>query len=310
MKLFSDNSKKFNYKGVFLFKSFNTNEDIYNSSFKSDYPLILNDKSELFPDPISEIISSEKEFVQCSKVTKVSILKSFVKSKRLRSLKSNLKDLNKRSSFNIGRWTEDEHMRFIEAMIKYGNDWKSVQKYIKTRSTTQARSHSQKFFIKLKSLNVIKLANPENEVTLNNFINHTKTMTETEKKSFLKVLMSLEYDEAYYDSVKLQSASHIQKLEVIESQMQCDMEYADCQFVFEKRDTPSTSINQVSSDEDINTELRNIFQISNRRKTSFDDNCMILYMNTHSERRKVSFSTSCNNGNERHFDDYINFSQT
>jgi len=35
-------------------------------------------------------------------------------------------------------------------LINYGNDWKKVQKNIQTRSSTQARSHAQKFFINVK----------------------------------------------------------------------------------------------------------------------------------------------------------------
>ena len=57
---------------------------------------------------------------------------------------------NKNSKYISGRWTINEHKKFLEAIIKYGNDWKEVQKYIGTRSSSQARSHAQKFFIKLK----------------------------------------------------------------------------------------------------------------------------------------------------------------
>jgi SHAQKYF class myb-like DNA-binding protein len=55
----------------------------------------------------------------------------------------------KESSFNTGRWQQEEHQRFIEALLKYGNDWKSVQKHVGSRSSTQARSHAQKFFVKI-----------------------------------------------------------------------------------------------------------------------------------------------------------------
>jgi hypothetical protein len=37
-------------------------------------------------------------------------------------------------------------------MILHGNHWKKVQKHIGTRSPSQARSHAQKFFIKIKKL--------------------------------------------------------------------------------------------------------------------------------------------------------------
>lgn len=55
-----------------------------------------------------------------------------------------------------GRWTKEEHTRFIEAIIKYGNDWKKVQRYVATRTSTQARSHAQKFLMKLKRCEHIK----------------------------------------------------------------------------------------------------------------------------------------------------------
>ena len=57
---------------------------------------------------------------------------------------------NKDMKFNTGRWLQEEHQKFIEAMFLYGNEWKKVQQHIKTRSSTQARSHAQKFFIRLR----------------------------------------------------------------------------------------------------------------------------------------------------------------
>jgi len=41
--------------------------------------------------------------------------------------------------------------------LKFGNEWKKVQKYVKTRSSTQARSHAQKFFFKIKKSNVLDI---------------------------------------------------------------------------------------------------------------------------------------------------------
>jgi SHAQKYF class myb-like DNA-binding protein len=54
------------------------------------------------------------------------------------------------SKYSTGRWSQEEHNKFIEAMFFYGNEWKRVQQHIKSRSSTQARSHAQKFFIRLK----------------------------------------------------------------------------------------------------------------------------------------------------------------
>ena len=47
---------------------------------------------------------------------------------------------------STGRWTHKEHLLFIEGLKIHGKDWKSVEKFIGTRTGTQIRSHAQKFF--------------------------------------------------------------------------------------------------------------------------------------------------------------------
>ena len=61
-------------------------------------------------------------------------------------------DINNNSQFHTGRWTEEEHRKFIDGILEYGNEWKKVQQIIKTRSSTQARSHAQKFFLRVKKV--------------------------------------------------------------------------------------------------------------------------------------------------------------
>ena len=58
-----------------------------------------------------------------------------------------------------GRWSKEEHNKFIEGIIKYGNDWKKIQKYVSTRTSTQARSHAQKFLLKLRNNEFLKKNN-------------------------------------------------------------------------------------------------------------------------------------------------------
>lgn len=67
---------------------------------------------------------------------------------------------NTKEKMEQGRWTNNEHRLFLEGLIKYGNEWKMVQKHIKSRSSTQARSHAQKFFIRIKK-NISNEKNPE-----------------------------------------------------------------------------------------------------------------------------------------------------
>jgi len=37
-------------------------------------------------------------------------------------------------SISFGRWTKEEHKRFIKAVKKFGKNWKLIEKYVKTRS--------------------------------------------------------------------------------------------------------------------------------------------------------------------------------
>lgn len=50
----------------------------------------------------------------------------------------------------IGRWTEQEHLLFVDAVKKYGKNWKIIEKIVRTRTPTQLRSHAQKFFSKIR----------------------------------------------------------------------------------------------------------------------------------------------------------------
>lgn len=46
--------------------------------------------------------------------------------------------------YNTGRWSAEEHKRFMKAIELYGKDWKKVQQYVGTRTSAQSRSHAQK----------------------------------------------------------------------------------------------------------------------------------------------------------------------
>jgi SHAQKYF class myb-like DNA-binding protein len=70
--------------------------------------------------------------------------------------------------YNCGRWRPQEHQRFIEAILKFGNEWKQVQKYVSTRSSSQARSHAQKFFSKLKKTNILNFDEDFNNSSIKN----------------------------------------------------------------------------------------------------------------------------------------------
>lgn len=81
-------------------------------------------------------------------------------------------------SNNEGRWTSQEHIHFIEALIKYGKNWKDIQKHVGTRTTSQARSHAQKFLYKLK---MIKNTDLNIDFTNNNIKNLYDIIQEIKK---------------------------------------------------------------------------------------------------------------------------------
>ena len=63
------------------------------------------------------------------------------------------------ASFRTGRWTKEEHIDFIKAIFKHGNNWKRVQNCILTRNSTQARSHAQKYFQRLSKILNLNIVN-------------------------------------------------------------------------------------------------------------------------------------------------------
>ena len=107
-------------------KNKNENKCLFNTNNNNNNIIINNDNNNNFITTINNNNNNNN-----------------INKKSKRKSNSNIK-------YSSGRWKEDEHKRFVEAIIKFGNDWKQVQKYVKTRSSTQARSHAQKFFIKLK----------------------------------------------------------------------------------------------------------------------------------------------------------------
>ncbi|CAM9634355.1 unnamed protein product, partial [Sphacelaria rigidula] len=43
------------------------------------------------------------------------------------------------SSKHTGRWTTNEHTRFVDATRLHGKNWKIVQQYVPTRTVVQIR---------------------------------------------------------------------------------------------------------------------------------------------------------------------------
>ena len=133
---------------------------------------VESNKKDIPQSPLFSIIKSEKNKFERTKK------KIFFKSEKINTIIKNGKEspnANKKIiKFNvtnnidgndlisyygknlIGKWKNDEHQRFIEGVKKYGNDWSLVQKYVRTRTIIQIRSHAQKFMKKLKKLKIFE----------------------------------------------------------------------------------------------------------------------------------------------------------
>jgi len=53
-------------------------------------------------------------------------------------------EIDKAENYQAGKWTKEEHIRFMDAFNTYGKNWKKIQECVGTRTITQVRSHAQK----------------------------------------------------------------------------------------------------------------------------------------------------------------------
>ena len=115
-------------------------EKNYNSR-KSNGIQNKNEKNEIFI--VKNYLASRKLDLKDSKV-------KFITKK---SFNERTECKNKSSDnfiSNEGRWSEEEHEKFLNGIVIYGINWKKVKTLIETRTNMQVRSHAQKFFYKMK----------------------------------------------------------------------------------------------------------------------------------------------------------------
>ena len=96
---------------------------------------------------------------------------------------------------------EDGYMKsilnFIESFVNYGKNWKTIQKYIGTRSCKQIISHAQKFLLRLKELNTDKYCfnlrknNIKSLSDVINLISRNNKTNKSNKEYLIDILIAL-----------------------------------------------------------------------------------------------------------------------
>jgi len=64
------------------------------------------------------------------------------KPKKSTQLVRRQSSISSQQAIKQGRWTKEEHFRFLEALKLFGKEWRKVQQHVSTRTSTQARSHA------------------------------------------------------------------------------------------------------------------------------------------------------------------------
>ena len=147
---------------------------------------------------------SNKEEVNSEVKSNILVVPPLKKVQKPKKLKIK-KDLDDR--FTNGRWKLEEHQRFIKAIILYGNEWKKVEEYVGTRSSTQARSHAQKFFEKMKMANLVDINFDFEKKSSIKSLHLTLKEMEKGNKEMLKELNNLAFERKNSKKKKISSFS-------------------------------------------------------------------------------------------------------
>lgn len=190
-----------------IFQSSNNIFGIYNNFTEElalPIPTCTLQNNQLLSLTNEKIGKIEKDKFGKKKIKSINKEKKVKKEKVSKEEKEKIKKQRvKNGDFNNGRWTEDEHRRFIESILKYGNEWRKVEKYIGTRSSTQARSHAQKFFEKMKLANLIdECIDLDNKTSIKSLHETLKLMEKEKYLSAVQVLNLIPNEEKKKNSPK------------------------------------------------------------------------------------------------------------
>lgn len=190
-----------------------------------------------------------------------------IKREKQKMIKINLRNClkRKRSVYNIGRWSEEEHRRFIEAILKFGNEWKNVQRHIKTRSSTQSRSHSQKFFLKIQNYDMFDFKGKKPGISALNDI--TQNLDEKEISRLTELLISYEYQD-----LRTKDVDCLNNSKVADRYLGRKRDYGIGRNYYEEKSKSSSN----EDTDDFKNIFLNIFNTDHIRRISFEDNLVLI----------------------------------
>ena len=204
----------------------------------------------------------------------------------------------------IGRWSRDEHKKFIEAIIKFGNNWKEVQEYVNSRTSTQARSHAQKFFEKIKKNNTLQFFESLDSDYSENFTNatimqlHNKygNKSKSEINNVVNKFLSLEYDlPKKRRKLMNNNINGITRKKNNNNKNNINEEYEENEFE-EQEDNEAYKDNNNNNDENNNSNNNNFI----------DNHKYIEYNNAQEYLQKPRMIEDINKGDNSYFSDNYN----
>ncbi len=218
------------------------------------------------------------------------------KTKSELSANNLIKNNNKQRKNNIsnikyscGRWKEDEHKRFIEAIIKYGNDWKQVQKYVRTRSSTQARSHAQKFFVKIKKAKILDFNLDLSKTSIKMFHDMIKEAPQEKYDKILSALNSVAFERGNNSEKK-------KREKVNENKIDNNLHNNNIYNLKENVDDLNGSITETINPMNPTNDNANInYILSQLINNLADDNVEIMEHYPNLSARKISFDSNLDN---------------
>ncbi len=204
---------------------------------------------------------------------------------KIKTRRNNLSNIK----YSCGRWKEDEHKRFIEAIIKYGNDWKQVQKYVRTRSSTQARSHAQKFFVKIKKAKILDFNLDLSKTSIKMFHDMIKEAPQEKYDKILSALNSVAFERGNNSEKK-------KREKVNENKIDNNLHNNNIYNLKENVDDLNGSITETINPMNPTNDNANInYILSQLINNLADDNVEIMEHYPNLSARKISFDSNLDN---------------